>query len=193
MKARVYYITAHSRTFAYESGLEGKFENFLKGFNLSTYITRDEVVPIKMHLGNRGAFRTIRPQFVKLVNEFGNKSSSGGYAYEYEIEQKESLTSDSRGVYLGFFICHLAHEPEYGFGRRTKTNSTAKARNRWQSFDAAFGKKKFFKGVQFRTITVKHSFEYALGSIWNQSSRVWQTDCAFCKKSARDRHLCCNC
>ncbi len=78
-----------------------------------------------------------------MVNEFGNKSSSGGYAYEYEIEQKESLTSDSRGVYLGFFICHLAHEPEYGFGRRTKTNSTAKATNRRQSFDAAFGKEKF--------------------------------------------------
>ena len=31
------------------------------------FIARDEVIPIKMHLGNRGAFRTIRPQFVKLV------------------------------------------------------------------------------------------------------------------------------
>jgi hypothetical protein len=67
MKSKVYYITAHSRTFTYESGLEGKFENFLKGFNLSTYIAKDDVVPIKMHLGNRGAFKTIRPQFVKLV------------------------------------------------------------------------------------------------------------------------------
>lgn len=67
MKAKVYFINPHSRTFSYESGLEGKFENFLKGFDLSAYIARDEVVPIKMHLGNRGAFRTIRPQFVKLV------------------------------------------------------------------------------------------------------------------------------
>ena len=67
MKPKVYFITAHSKTFAYESGLEGKFENFLKCFDLSAYITRDEVVPIKMHLGNKGAFRTIRPQFVKLV------------------------------------------------------------------------------------------------------------------------------
>ena len=67
MKSKVYHIDAHSRAFAYESGLEGKFENFLKGFDLSPYIDTDEVVPIKMHLGNRGAFRTIRPQFVKLV------------------------------------------------------------------------------------------------------------------------------
>jgi len=67
MKSKVYFINPHSRTFAYEAGLEGKFENFLKGFDLSAYIARDEVVPVKMHLGNRGAFRTIRPQFVKLV------------------------------------------------------------------------------------------------------------------------------
>ncbi|MEN6321644.1 MAG: DUF362 domain-containing protein [Syntrophaceae bacterium] len=67
MKSKVYFITAHSKAFAYESGLEGKLENFLKGFDFSAYIARDEVVPIKMHLGNRGAFRTIRPQFVKFV------------------------------------------------------------------------------------------------------------------------------
>lgn len=67
MKSKVYHINAHSKAFAYESGLEGKFENFLKGFDLSAHIAADEVVPIKMHLGNRGAFRTIRPQFVKLV------------------------------------------------------------------------------------------------------------------------------
>ena len=67
MKSKVYHINAHSKAFAYESGLEGKFENFLKSFDLSPFIAADEVVPIKMHLGNRGAFRTIRPQFVKLV------------------------------------------------------------------------------------------------------------------------------
>ncbi len=67
MKSKVYHINAHSKSFAYESGLEGKFENFLKSFDLSPYIAKDEVVPIKMHLGNKGAFRTIRPQFVKLV------------------------------------------------------------------------------------------------------------------------------
>jgi uncharacterized Fe-S center protein len=67
MKAKVYHISPHSKAFAFESGLEGKFANFLKGFDLSGFVDKDEVVPVKMHLGNRGAFRTIRPQFVKMV------------------------------------------------------------------------------------------------------------------------------
>jgi len=50
MKSKVYFITAYSKTFAYGSGLEGNFENFLKGFDFSAYIAKDEVVPIKMHL-----------------------------------------------------------------------------------------------------------------------------------------------
>ena len=67
MKPKVYQISPLSRTFAYESGLMGKFENFLKDFDFSSFIPKDDVVPLKMHLGNQGAFRTIRPQFVKLV------------------------------------------------------------------------------------------------------------------------------
>lgn len=67
MKPKVYQISPLSRTFAYESGLMGKFENFLKDFDFSSFISKDDVVPLKMHLGNQGAFRTIRPQFVKLV------------------------------------------------------------------------------------------------------------------------------
>ena len=67
MKPKVYQISPLSKTFAYESGLMGKFENFLKDFDFSSFIPKDDVVPLKMHLGNQGAFRTIRPQFVKLV------------------------------------------------------------------------------------------------------------------------------
>lgn len=67
MKPKVYQISPQSKTFSYESGIMGKFENFLKGFDFSSFIAKDEIVPLKMHLGNRGAFRTIRPQFVKQV------------------------------------------------------------------------------------------------------------------------------
>ena len=67
MKPKVYHIKAQSISFAYESGLMGKFERFLEGFDLKRYIPADELVPVKMHLGNNGAFRTIRPQFVKKV------------------------------------------------------------------------------------------------------------------------------
>jgi hypothetical protein len=45
----------------------GKFENFLGQFDLGRHLPEDELVPLKMHLGNNGAFKTIRPQFVKKV------------------------------------------------------------------------------------------------------------------------------
>jgi uncharacterized protein len=67
MKAKVYQITPHAKSFAYTAGLMGKFENFLEGFDLKKYIPENELVPLKMHLGNNGAFKTIRPQFVKKV------------------------------------------------------------------------------------------------------------------------------
>jgi hypothetical protein len=67
MKSKVYHITAQSKSFTYDTGLMGKFENFLERFDLGKYIPEDELVPLKMHLGNHGAFKTIRPQFVKKV------------------------------------------------------------------------------------------------------------------------------
>ncbi len=67
MKPKVYHILPHSKTFTYESGLMGRFEAFLKDFDFSSYIPENELVPLKMHLGSRGAFKTIRPQFVRLV------------------------------------------------------------------------------------------------------------------------------
>jgi uncharacterized Fe-S center protein len=69
MGAKVYQILPRSKRYKYESGLMGKFENFLKDFEVSKYIGENEVVPLKMHLGNEGAFKTIRPQFVQKVVE----------------------------------------------------------------------------------------------------------------------------
>jgi len=113
------------------------------------------------------------------------------YAYEYESNQKESSTSDSHRFYPGFFYCHLACDPEYGFGRRTNTHSTFKTPNHWQSFDAAFGKEKFFTRIQFKTITGEHSFKYALGSVWNQIVRSPANGRHLsASNSAEDRHIC---
>lgn len=67
MKPKVYQITAQSKSFAYEAGLMGKFEKLLREFDLKRFIPENELVPLKMHLGNAGAFKTIRPQFVKKV------------------------------------------------------------------------------------------------------------------------------
>jgi uncharacterized Fe-S center protein len=67
MKPKVYQITARSNSFAYDSGLMGKFEKFLEKFDFKRFIPENELVPLKMHLGNKGAFKTIRPQFVRKV------------------------------------------------------------------------------------------------------------------------------
>ncbi len=58
MKAKVFQITPQSRSFAYDAGLMGKFEKFLEGFDFKKYIPENELVPLKMHLGNNGAFKT---------------------------------------------------------------------------------------------------------------------------------------
>ncbi|MFH0796557.1 MAG: DUF362 domain-containing protein [Candidatus Omnitrophota bacterium] len=68
-KPIVYHISPRYTRYRYEDGLLGKFEKILKEIDLGRYIKKDEVVPIKVHLGNRGAFRTIRPQFIRSVVE----------------------------------------------------------------------------------------------------------------------------
>lgn len=69
MQSKVYHILPRAKRYKYESGLLGKFEHFLKKFPLDNYVSKKEVVPLKIHLGNDGAFRTIRPQFVQKVVE----------------------------------------------------------------------------------------------------------------------------
>ena len=46
MKSKVYHITAQSKSFTYDTGLMGKFENFLERFDLGKYIPEDELVPL---------------------------------------------------------------------------------------------------------------------------------------------------
>jgi hypothetical protein len=69
MQSKVYHILPRAKRYKYESGLLGKFEYFLKNFTLEKYIAKKDIIPLKIHLGNDGAFRTIRPQFVQKVVE----------------------------------------------------------------------------------------------------------------------------
>ena len=105
MKPKVYQISPLSRTFAYESGLMGKFENFLKDFDFSSFIPKDDVVPLKMHLGNQGAFRTIRPQFVKLgerhIRRWDNHIQMVNLSYEFPLLAGRRLPL-SRGATIQF-------------------------------------------------------------------------------------------
>ncbi len=67
MPSKVYFINARVDTFDYKDSVEGRLERTLKKIDLKKYFSEDELVPVKMHLGNPGAHHTIRPNFVRLV------------------------------------------------------------------------------------------------------------------------------
>ncbi|MDH4223521.1 MAG: DUF362 domain-containing protein [candidate division Zixibacteria bacterium] len=69
MSEKVYFIDSRIKKFDYAYSLQGRLEKVLEKIDLSKYFSRDELVPLKMHLGNRGGHHTLRPNFVRLVTE----------------------------------------------------------------------------------------------------------------------------
>ncbi|MGB7063439.1 MAG: DUF362 domain-containing protein [Candidatus Zixiibacteriota bacterium] len=67
MPSRVYFINARVDRFDYQDSVEGRLERILGRIDLKKYFSKNELVPVKMHLGNPGAHHTIRPNFVRLV------------------------------------------------------------------------------------------------------------------------------
>ncbi len=67
MKSRVYFINSRIEKFDYKYSLIGRLEKILGKVDLSQYFAKDELVPVKMHLGNPGGHSVLRPNFVKLV------------------------------------------------------------------------------------------------------------------------------
>ena len=66
-KAKVLYANARATTWEYDYSVPAKLEELLLRTNLSRYIQPEEYVAIKMHLGSEGAYRTVRPVFVRKV------------------------------------------------------------------------------------------------------------------------------
>lgn len=67
MKSKVYFINSRVEKFDYKYSLSGRLEKILGKINLSRYFSKDELVPIKMHLGNPGGHGVVRSNFVKLI------------------------------------------------------------------------------------------------------------------------------
>jgi uncharacterized Fe-S center protein len=67
MPSKVHFIKARVERFDYKDSVEGRLERILKKIDLRKYFPEDELVPVKMHLGNPGAHHTIRPNFVRVV------------------------------------------------------------------------------------------------------------------------------
>lgn len=73
MKSTVYFASIRAGAFDYNYGPVGKFEELLNRLELSRYIAEGEYVAVKMHLGSPGAYRIIRPVFLrKLVEAIKN-------------------------------------------------------------------------------------------------------------------------
>jgi len=63
----VYYATARSRTFDQGYSIPAKFDELLRRVNLKKFISPRDAVAVKMHFGSYGAFRVVRPRFVRSV------------------------------------------------------------------------------------------------------------------------------
>jgi len=74
--SKVYFVSARAPIWEYEYSLPAKLEELLKVTGLSKYINPGEYVPIKVHFGSEGAFRVIRPIFIRKVVE-GVKAVGG--------------------------------------------------------------------------------------------------------------------
>ena len=66
-KSRVYFASARAKFFDYDYGFLGKFEEILHRVNLKNYLEKGDYIPIKMHLGSHGAYRVIRPAFIRRL------------------------------------------------------------------------------------------------------------------------------
>jgi len=107
MPSKVYFIGAQVDRFDYQYSVEGRLERVLEKIDLRKYFSEDELVPIKMHLGNPGAHHTIRPNFIRVVVEQLKKIKAKPFvtdsvrikAYEYlEVANRMGYNPMSLGA-----------------------------------------------------------------------------------------------
>jgi uncharacterized Fe-S center protein len=67
MASKIYFINSRVEKFDYQYSVLGRLEKILGKIDMGRYFSKDELVPLKMHLGNPGAHHTLRPNFVRLV------------------------------------------------------------------------------------------------------------------------------
>jgi len=67
--AKVYYTSARVVDFDYHMSLPAKLEELLQQIGLNSFIEAGDYVAVKMHLGSQGAFRTVRPVFIRKIVE----------------------------------------------------------------------------------------------------------------------------
>ncbi|MFH1073872.1 MAG: DUF362 domain-containing protein [Candidatus Firestonebacteria bacterium] len=66
-KAKVYFAEARSKIWNYDYSLPAKLEELLEKAGLPKYISPKDKVAVKTHFGSQGAFRIIRPVFLRKI------------------------------------------------------------------------------------------------------------------------------
>ena len=66
-KAKVYFADARSKIWNYDYSLPAKLEELLDKVDLSKYISPKDKVAVKTHFGSQGAFRIVRPVFIRKI------------------------------------------------------------------------------------------------------------------------------
>lgn len=65
--SNVYFTSARSIDFDYLVSLPAKLEEMLELVKLDRFIEENDYVAVKMHLGSQGAFRIVRPAFIRKI------------------------------------------------------------------------------------------------------------------------------
>lgn len=65
--AKVYYSSARAVDFDYSVSMPAKLEELLARVELKNFMDDGDYVAVKMHLGSQGAFRIVRPVFVRKI------------------------------------------------------------------------------------------------------------------------------
>lgn len=73
----IYFASARSKNFSYQTSMVAKLENLLAKIKLSRFISKDDSVAVKTHFGSEGGHRIVRPIFLRkivdAVKEAGGK------------------------------------------------------------------------------------------------------------------------
>lgn len=66
---KIFFTSARSEDYSYETSMVAKLEKMLKKMELSKYISKGDYVAVKTHFGSEGGHRIIRPIFLRRVVE----------------------------------------------------------------------------------------------------------------------------
>jgi len=86
----VYYATSRSPKWSKLYSLPFKLEEILYRLNLNERISPGDYVAVKMHLGSPGAFRIVRPYFIKLIVDAIKRA--GGKPFIAETVREPALS-----------------------------------------------------------------------------------------------------